>query len=187
METFTEAKALVENRRYDHDRRVALAALDLAAIDEPIVDIIRAFATLPHGFTLQSCWGHFVRAPDQDPRTLDVVAAGYAGPIRYRLAYLAVCLENSRRGRALLESLRALTALDPDYVQFGSPDWFRRSWVNSYALQVEPDRLKTSDEAMIEGAEALHVQRTRDTVFAELRTLVAREALAAFRPPAARS
>ncbi len=75
----------------------------------------------------------------------------------------------------MLESLRALTAIDPDYLQFGSPGWFLRSWVNSYALQVEPDRFKTADEAMIEGAEALHVQQTRDTFFADLRKLVTRQ------------
>jgi len=175
VETFTEAKALVENPHYAHDWRVALAALDLAAVDEPIVDIISAFATLPHGFTLQCCWGHFVRAPDQDPRTLDVVPVGYVGPVRYRIAYLALSVENSGRGRALLESLRALTAIDPHYVQFGSPDWFLRSWTNSYALQVEPDRFKTRDEAMIAGAEALHVQETRDAFFTELRKLVTRQ------------
>jgi len=175
LETFTEPKPLVENPRYARDRRAALAALDLDAIDEPLVDIISGFAELPHGFTLQCCWGHFVRAPDQDARTLDALPAGHVGPVRYRIAYLGVCVENSGRGRALVESLRALTAIDPDYVQFGSADWFWERWVNSYALQVEPARFKTADEATIEGAEALHVQQTRDTFFADLRKLVTRQ------------
>ena len=79
-------------------------------------------------------------------------------------------VENPRYARDRRAALAAL-----DYVQLGSAAWFWERWVNSYALQVEPARFKTADEATIEGAEALHVRQTRDTFFAELRTLVARE------------
>ena len=175
METFTEPKPLVENPRYARDREVALAALDFGAIDAPIVDLISGFAALPHCFTLQCCCGHFVCAPEQDPRTLDPVPADHPGPVRYRIAYLGLCIENGRAGRALLDSLRGLTAIDPGYVQFGSADWFWKSWANSYALQVEPARDMNKDEAVLDRAEAVHVQWTRDRFFAELRTLVARE------------
>jgi hypothetical protein len=175
METFAEPKALVESPRYSQDRQAALAALDLGSIDEPLVDLIGCFAVLPHCFTLQSCYGHFLCAPEQDLRSLDPVPRAYAGLVRYRIAYLILCIENSRPGRALLESLSGITAIDPDYVQFGSVDWFQERYPNSYALQVEPARFMTKDEAILEPAEALHVQRTRDLFFAELRTLVARE------------
>ena len=51
METFTEPRQLVANARYADERRAALDALDLTAIDEPIVDVIEAFAALPHCYT----------------------------------------------------------------------------------------------------------------------------------------
>lgn len=35
-------------------------------------------------------------------------------------------------------SFGAITAIEPDYLQFGSADWFWERWLNSYALQVEP-------------------------------------------------
>jgi hypothetical protein len=175
LETFTEPKAMVDNPRYSQDREAALAALDLGTIDEPIVDIITAFAALPHCFTLQSCCGHFVCVPEQDPRTLDDVPLRHAGLVRYRIAYFAVCMENGRSGRALAECFRRVAAIDPDYVQFGSADWFWERWANSYALQVEPLRYMKSDEVVLQHEEALHVQHTRDLFFAELRRLAGRE------------
>ena len=74
-----------------------------------------------------------------------------------------------------MDSLRAMTAIDPDYLQFGSADWFWERWLNSYALQVEPARYMTRDEVVLSPAEALHVQRTRDLFYGELRKLLARE------------
>jgi len=166
---------MVENARYSQDRQAALAALDLGSIDGPIVDIVRCFASLPHCFTLQSCYGHFMCAHEQDLHTLDPVPRGYAGLVRYRIAYLPVCVENNCLGRALLKSLRRIASNDPDYVQFGSADWFWENWANSYALQVEPARYMTADEAILQCEEALHVQQTRDLFFTELRKLVLRE------------
>jgi len=110
METFTEPREFVENPRYSQDRHDTLAALDLSSIDEPIVDIVAGFAVLPHCFTLQSCYGHFVCAPEQDSRTLDAVVPGYAGPVRYRIAYVLFCIENSNRGWALRKSLARIPA-----------------------------------------------------------------------------
>ena len=166
---------MVEDPRYLQERRATLAALDLESIDAPIRDVVSAFAPLPHCFTLQSCSGHFVCTPDQDPHTLDPVPLRQPGSVRYRIAYLAVCIESSRSGRALLESLRDVTAIDPDYVQFGSAGWFWERWVNSYALQVEPRRCMAKDEAVLQVGEALRVQHTRDLFFSELRKLVAGE------------
>jgi hypothetical protein len=166
---------MVENALYPQERRVALEALDLHSIDAPILDIIRMFAALPHCFTLQSCCGHFICAPDQDPHTLDPVPVYHAGSVRYRIAYVCVCIENCRSGRELMDSFGAITAIDPDYLQFGSADWFWERWLNSYALQVEPVRYMTRDDVVLPAAEALHVQRTRDLFFSELRKLLARE------------
>jgi len=37
----------------------------------------------------------------------------------------------------------------------GSADWFWERWTNSYALQVEPARYMTADEAILQSEEAL--------------------------------
>jgi hypothetical protein len=173
VQTFAEAKPLVEDPRFARERAVALARLDLGTIDEPIVDVVRSLSALPHCFTLQSCYGHFVCTPEQDPHTLDPVPPRYTGPVRYRIAYLAICIENSPAGGALLQSLRRVTAVDPDYVQLGSAEWFWERRVNTYALQVEPEREMGKDETVLPAAEARHVQDTRDRFFAELRELLA--------------
>lgn len=177
METFAAPREFVDNPRYSEEREGALAALDLDSIDEPIVDIIAGFAAIPHCFTLQSCYGHFVCATGQDPHTLDPIPPGYAGPVRYRIAYVAFCLENSPRGRALRESLARVPAFDPAYVQFGTPDWFwhQRLAVNSYALQVEPIAHQLKDEAILEPEEARYTERIRDRFFTELRAVLAAE------------
>ena len=163
---------MVANPQYVRQRRVALESLDLESIDTPIADLIADFARLPHCFTLQSCYGHFIHAPHQAPSTLDRIPAGHAGPVRYRIAYVALCIANDPSGRSLLESLRQIPAIDPDYVQFGSADWFWNRSRNSYALQVEPTRDMGRDEAVLEVAEALHVESVRDTFFTKLRGAV---------------
>ena len=167
----------MENPRYAKDRQETIAALDLRSIDEPIADIVAGFTAVPHCFTLQSCYGHFVCAPEQDSHSLDPIPHGFAGPVRYRIAYIGLCLENSRRGRDLCESLARVQLIDPDYVQFGSADWFWERWVNSYALQVEPVAHQSKDEAILEPAQAIHTQRVRDLFFRELRALLAAELL----------
>ena len=175
METLTVPRAMVDSPHYLHQRRTALDSLDLRSIDPPIADLIADFAKLPHCFTLQSCYGHFLCSTVQATRTLEGVPPAYAGSVRYRIAYVAVCVANDPSGRSLLESLRQIPRLDPGYVQFGSADWFWERWPNSYTLQVEPMRYRKKDEAVLQVAEALHVQGTRDAFFEELRCLVMRE------------
>jgi hypothetical protein len=175
METLAKPRAMVDSPHYLRQRRAALDALDLRSLDPPIVDLIADFATLSHCFTLQSCYGHFLSSPAHAPTTLERVPAGHAGSVRYRIAYIAICIANDPSGRSLLGSLREVPRLDPDYVQFGSADWFWKRWPNSYALQVEPTRYKRKDEALLQVAEALHVQSTRDAFFRKLRDLVTRE------------
>ena len=93
----------------------------------------------------------------------------------YRIAYIAFCLENSSRGLAFRDSLSQVTAVDPGYVQFGSPDWFWKQRVNSYALQVEPIAHQFKDEVILKAAEARPIQRARDLFFSKLRELMATE------------
>jgi hypothetical protein len=175
VETFTSPREFVDNNRYSQDRKKNIAALDLSSIDEPIADIVSQFIHLPHCFTLQCCYGHFLRHPKQDIHSIDPVPPGYCGTIRYRIAYIALCIDNSARGRSLRHSMEQISDIDPGYVQFGSADWFWERWVNSYALQVEPERYKTYDQISLEHLEALHIQQIRGRFFQELRELLARE------------
>ncbi len=184
METFAAPRDLVDNTRYESDRRKALAALDLDAIDAPIRELIRDFILLPHCFTLQCCWGHFVCRPGQDPHTLELVPEDHDGQVRYRIAYVALCVENSAPGRRLLGTLRDVTEVDRGMVQFGSPEWFVRSCPNTYALQVEPAHSMLKDEAVLTRDEALLVQQVRDRFFAALHGVVSRELAARRGTPA---
>jgi hypothetical protein len=176
VETFTEPRALVRNRDFASDRQEALAALDLAAVDPPIVDVVEAFRPLTWCFTLQACFGHFLTAASQDDHTLDPVPPDHTGTVRYRIAYVAFCIEDSERGRAFLERLSRVPEIDPAYVQFGSADWFWDQWRNSYTLQVEPAAHRFKDQAVLTAGEALRTQRVRDRFFEELRRLLAEEA-----------
>jgi len=172
METFTDPRAFVANRRYSTQRREALARLDQRKIDEPMVELITAFNSLPCCFTLQCCYGHFISAPDQDDHSLEPIPRRDCGSVRYRIAYVALCLEHTADGKALHDSLGRAAASDPDDVQFGSADWFWEQHLNSYALQVEPARYMRLDEAVLHHAEALRVQERRDLLFKELAELL---------------
>ncbi|MFC1544199.1 hypothetical protein ACFL4Y_02990 [Gemmatimonadota bacterium] len=172
METFAPPRQLVDNPRYDLDRERILASLDLESIDAPIREIIAGLAELPCCYTIQSCYGHFVHAAQPEPHNLEPVSTHDTGPVRYRIAYLALCLENSHAGRRLRTALEQIPAIDPEYVQFGSPEWFSRERLNTYALQVEPARFMYKDEAVVERDEALHLQEIRDRFFARLAGVV---------------
>ncbi len=160
---------------YVRDRKMSVSALDLAAVDDPIKDIVTGFAALPHCFTLQCCYGHFIRGSEDDRHSCEPIPLGFSGSVTYRIAYIAFCLENSRRGQALQQSLARLPAVDPDYVQFGSADWFWERWVNSYALQVEPKAHQRKDEVILEAGEARYTQAVRDRFWEDLRQLLAAE------------
>ncbi len=169
METYTKTKGFEQHPRYLRDRGNAIAALDLKSIDEPIVDIVSAFARLAHCFPLQSCCGHFICDPKQDILTLDPIPTNYTGSVRYRIAYIAVCIQNSRSGRVLRDALAKIPTLDPANIQFGSADWFWEQFVNSYVLQVEPAGYMGQDEAILDVKEARQVQMVRNLFFKELK------------------
>lgn len=175
METFTEPRALIARPAFEGDRREALRLLNLEAIDPPIVDIITAFAEFAHVFTIQCCFGHFVCGAEQDVHTLSPIPDDYAGPVRYRIAYVAFCLEPSERGRALYDAMARVPQVDPGYIQFGCATWFWDRWPNSYALQVEPAVFRFQDEAMLDVEQARRTAAVRDAFFARLRTVLAEE------------
>ena len=174
MKTFTEPNGLVDNPRYDQQRQASLSAMDIGTIDPPIVDIMKSFRELPCCFTLQSCSGHFIYADQQDRDSIERLPTSDDGiaTVRYRIAYVALCLENSPSGRELLEDLMDIPAADPEFIQFGSADWFWDRQVNSYVLQVEPTRYVNKDWVLVGYREALHLQKVRDSFFSELRRVL---------------
>lgn len=173
METFTEPRVLTGNPHYQDQREKNLASLSDAVIDAPIVKLITAFNKTPHCFTLQCCYGHFVYSGQEDPQNLEPLpVTDTIARVEYRIAYICFCIENSASGRRLFGALNEITAIDPENIQFCCAEWFWRRQVNSYALQVEPDRFKDRDEAVLPYKEALHIEETRNEFFAQLQELL---------------
>jgi hypothetical protein len=176
VETFTKARGFVDNPHYVQQRQASLAALDIDSIDVPIMDIVRGFQNIRCCFTLQSCYGHFVHEGQQDRNSTEPLRiSDGAGVVTYRIAYIALCIDNSPEGRELLGGLRAIVATEPEYIQFGSAEWFWARQVNSYVLQVEPERCKDKDQATIEYDEALRIQEVRNGFFSMLRKFLLRQ------------
>jgi hypothetical protein len=175
METYTPPKKLVENPEYGEQRQKYLSELSDAMVDAPIIDVIQGLNALPFCFTLQCCYGHFLYRGQTDPNNLAPLpkeSAMAGNTVRYRIAYIAFCVECSQPGRALLEALKSVTAIDPANIQFCCAEWFWQRSVNSYALQVEPDRFKDRDWVDLAYDEALEIERVRNAFFNELKTRV---------------
>jgi len=173
VETFTEPKKLTDFRGFQKQRREHLARLKLDTIEVPIVEIIRGFAKLPYCFTLQSCYGHFVHGSQEDAQNTEPLPAmDGTALVEYRIAYIALCIENNALGRALLADLRDIQSIDPEYVQFGSAGWFWERQPNTYALQVEPRRHMDKDRVVVGYEEAVHIESVRGRFFAHLERLL---------------
>ena len=170
METYTEIKELVENPSFQDQRRKILAGLSDDMIDGPIVDLISDINRLPHCFTLQSCYGHFVYDGQNDTHNLEPLpVTDTIGGVEYRIAYVCFCIENSAAGRGFLKILKGITDIDPDNVQLCCTEWFWEKQVNTYALQVAPDRFKRRDAADLDYIEALRIEKIRDQFYTGLR------------------
>ena len=173
METFADLKDFVVNPRFYEQRQRSIDSVDMATIDLPIVEIIDGFSKLPYCFTLQSCYGHFLYSGQKDEKNIEPLPVSEdIAEVEYRIAYIALCIEDSESGKRLFNELRQVPAVDPDYIQFCSADWFWKDQVNSYALQVEPDRYKTKDRCSVGYQEALHIEKVRKTFFAEIKRIV---------------
>ena len=205
METFTAPKELVENSRFKEQKKKSLSGLTDDMIDPPLIEIITRINKRPYCFTLQSCYGHFLYPGQQNPdsrilmiytgsvgmfEVLDRLRerAGYGGALtgslrdappslrlRYRIAYVAFCIENSQSGKTLLEALGNLALLDPYNIQFCSAEWFWQRQVNSYALQVEPERFKHKDRVVLDYTEALNIEKIRNEFFVQLGDVLNRQ------------
>ncbi len=173
METYTEPKELIDNPSFQEQRQKTLAALSDDMIDAPIVDLINDLNRLPFCFTLQCCYGHFVYDGRSDSHNLEALpVTDTVSKVDYRIAYICFCVENSAAGRGFLKILKGITDIDPDNIQLCSAEWFWERHVNTYALQVEPDRFKRQDTAELDFQEALHVEKIRNEFFSRLRSSI---------------
>jgi len=174
LETFTALRDLVDNPHYHEQRQEYLGKLNISTIDTPIVDIISGLTKLPYCFTLQSCYGHFLYNNQKDhTNTEPLPISDSISSVEYRIAYIALCIQNNNSGRRLFSELKEISLIDPEYIQFGCAEWFWKRQVNSYALQVEPKRYMTLDKIPhIDYQEALHVQNVRNEFFSKLRKLI---------------
>ncbi len=173
METYTEIKPLVNNPYFGEQRRKNLSGLTDTMIDAPIVEHIRLLNELSCCFTLQCCYGHFVYTGQEDIHNLDPLPVT-DGPatVEYRIAYVALCIDNGEMGRKLFSGLEEIPAVDPGNIQFCCAEWFWKRQANSYALQVEPDRFKDRDTADLGYAEALKIEDIRNKFFLRLMKVI---------------
>ena len=173
METFTKMKEFTEDLNYYEDRQKSISNLKIDSIDKPIIDLIKQFLKLPYCFTIQSCYGHFVYEGQKNPNNTELLPiSNNIETIEYRIAYLALCIQNSESGRKLFEELNIVPQIDHKYIQFGCAQWFWERHVNSFALQVEPERYSTKDRVFIEYDEALHIESIRNKFFKKLKDII---------------
>ena len=173
MNTYTPEKPLVDNPSFQNMRSEAVQSLDPVTIDRPIRELIRHFNALPYVFTLQSCYGHFLYPGHEIPDNLDPLPpVRIPARIKYRIAYLAFCVQNSLAGSALLGDAREIVQWDPQNIQFGCAEWFWRRHLNSYVLQVEPERFKQRDRARLDFDEAVRIEATRNVFFRKMDELL---------------
>ena len=178
METFTPARPFTRHPGYLSDRKKAHRELEreilMGSIDAPLLPIIQECFLITHFFSIQCCYGHFVHNLQPDTENL-VPPSHYKGKIetvRYRLAYLAVCIQDNIQGNEMYSDMEKLAADNPDYIQFGSADWFWERMVNTYCIQLEPERLKNKDSGVIPMEEAVHLEMLREDFFNHLASII---------------
>lgn len=172
METFAAPKKMVDNPNFEAQKQSNLSGLKDHMIDAPIVEIIKQFNRLPFCYTLQSCYGHFVYEGQTDRhKIVPLPATPILNPIEYRIAYIAFAIANSDAGHRFKYTLSELEAIDRDNIQFCSAEWFWEKQVNTFALQVEPDRFKHQDIAVLDYAEARRVEAVRNRFFDQIKQI----------------
>ena len=173
MQTFIKARDFVHDPDFSERRKTAVAGLPLKDIDEPIRDLIRDISKIQCCYSLQCCRGHFPHPGQPDRNGLEPLT-NYSDDtqVEYKIAYLALCIQNSEQGRGLFGELKDLAARTPDYIQFGSAEWFWNQCVNTYAIQVEPERFMYRDTAVVPIQEALRIEQIRNRFFPELENVI---------------
>ena len=183
METFTPPRLFVPHPGYLEDRKRAHQDLhkeiEKNAIDPPLLPLINECLAVRCCFTVQCCWGHFVHRLEPDPENL-VPLSHYKnvkdqiGTIRYRIAYLTVCLEDSPAGHEIYHGLERMAEQTPSFIQFGSADWFFSRMPNTWCIQLEPERMKTEDSGPVTWDEAVRIEELKGPFFAELMDILHR-------------
>lgn len=174
METFVGPRQFVDHPEYEKNRYRALETLGNlivhGGIDPPLVELVELFSRVPHCYTVQSCCGHFVHEGEPDEHTLARLSSyrGKVHRVHYRIAYIAFVLEKSKNGFELCHDLRLLASRNPANIQFGSADWFWEHSVNTYQIQIAPEREKYRDSFAVTYGEALVLEKVRDMVLREL-------------------
>lgn len=169
LETFTKTKVLITNPDFTRQRINALKSIDYTGIDYPIQELIKKISAIEYCFTMQSCYGHFLYKGQTNFRnTEEIPITSTIHRVDYRIAYLAICIRNCTEGKYLLGELSEIPLIDPEYIQFGCAEWFWERQVNSYVLQVEPQRFAERDKITVGYDEALHIEKTRNKFFNHL-------------------
>ena len=128
---------------------------------------------LPYLFTLQCCYGHFLKKDGKEISNLELSETKKR--VQYRTAYIAFCIENSLSGKNIIQKLMNIPlSIDRDQIQFCSAKWFWDQWLNSYALQVMPKRYKKQDTTTLESTEAREIEKICDYFFVFLKDFVKR-------------
>ena len=70
--------------------------------------------------------------------------------------------------KEFFEIVKKIPAIDPKNIQFCCAEWFWNRQVNSYVLQVEPDRYKHKDKVKLGLEEAQKIEIIRNNFFAHL-------------------
>jgi hypothetical protein len=173
METYTESKPFKHNLDFKADRLLALDNLDLNLIDSPLIKLVKEINRLPYLFTLQCCYGHFLKKDGKEISNLELSETNEM--VQYRLAYIVFCIENSLSGKNIIQKLMNIPlSIDRDKIQFCSAQWFWDQWLNSYALQVMPKRFKEQDTAQLEITEAREIEKVREYFFVFFKDFVDR-------------
>ena len=173
METYVEAKSLIENPSFNKHRKMALGGLSFDVIDKPIVEIVNKITSISYCFTLQSCYGHFLYVGQNDPHNLEPVSLNAQDQdVEYRIAYLAICVENNTRGRELLEDISKIPSIDQKNIRYGSAEWFWERQINSFVVQVEPERFKWQDRCVVGYTEAIKLEEVRSLFWQEINEIV---------------
>lgn len=173
METFTEFRPMVGDPRYQDRRRLCLNKLNIDKLDSPIAVLIDDLCEFPFCFTIQSCFGHLLYTGQEDQNNIEPLPqTDLIHDVEYRIAYIALCVENSRSGREFHHWLKQLPEIDPNFIQFGCAEWFWERNKNSYVLQVAPVRHMLKDKCTIDYQEALHIENVRNEFYDHLMMLV---------------
>lgn len=173
METFTKLKKIAANPHFFKQRNTALHRINFNEIDLPIIELIKNISMLEYCFSLQSCYGHFLYKGQSDERNLKPLpATNNVITVDYRIAYIAFCIEDNPDGKTFLNHLAQMPMIDPAYVQFGCAEWFWKAQINSFVLQVEPERFQDKDRINIDYKEALYIEKIRNQFYKKLNEIV---------------